>query len=270
MAPARSNTKSVLMFVASLGTAALILNSQGSALNVEAAPLSRLLSFAPPMAPSLPSPTYPEVSETEEQQLYPVRMRPSLGRVRIRKLREHYRRIEPVEDEIPYLLHQQPDQQRMHPISVSHSTSPSQQQPQQQQQQRQQQQQQGVTGGWSRYSDDRTLEGHAVLDDDDDDAGNELLDTEADGLLQLVVEEEEIDDSMDEEIFEEDDTDLSKDIPSTNETGSSGGGGSGRRVVDVDDDRWRSAMIHKLSRVAVLTRKEALATDKTLRLETRA
>lgn len=34
------------------------------------------------------------------------------------------------------------------------------------------------------------LEGHAILDDEDDDAGNELLDTEFDGLLRPDADDE--------------------------------------------------------------------------------
>ncbi|KAF9311946.1 hypothetical protein BG003_006789 [Podila horticola] len=54
-----------------------------------------------------------------------------------------------------------------------------------------------------------SLHGHAVLDDDDDDAGNELLDTELDGLLrpdeddtiegEAIEEEEEEDEQEDED-----------------------------------------------------------------------
>lgn len=53
-----------------------------------------------------------------------------------------------------------------------------------------------------------SLHGHAVLDDEDDDAGNELLDTEMDGLLRPdeddtiegeAIEEEEEDDEQEDE-----------------------------------------------------------------------
>ncbi|KAI1299085.1 hypothetical protein EDD11_006505 [Mortierella claussenii] len=49
---------------------------------------------------------------------------------------------------------------------------------------------------------DRTLEGHAVLDDEDDDAGNELLDTEADGLLRPDADDE-INGTLEGQVLEE-------------------------------------------------------------------
>ncbi|KAF9538933.1 hypothetical protein EC957_006018 [Mortierella hygrophila] len=49
---------------------------------------------------------------------------------------------------------------------------------------------------------DRTLGGHAVLDDDDDDAGNELLDTESDGLLRPDADDE-IEGTIEGEVLEE-------------------------------------------------------------------
>ncbi|KAF9315260.1 hypothetical protein BG003_003216 [Podila horticola] len=71
------------------------------------------------------------------------------------------------------------------------------------------------------------LEGHAVLDDEDDDAGNELLDTEFDGLLRpdaddeiedtiegqdLVEEEEEVEMFEDEENQDDGVEDLEVDV----------------------------------------------------------
>ncbi|GJJ70452.1 hypothetical protein EMPS_02801 [Entomortierella parvispora] len=62
---------------------------------------------------------------------------------------------------------------------------------------------------------DRTLEGHAVVDDDDEDAGNELMDTEADGLLRPDADDElegtiegqilEVEEGEEDVFFEEDD-----------------------------------------------------------------
>ncbi|KAF9293535.1 hypothetical protein BGZ74_011658 [Mortierella antarctica] len=56
-----------------------------------------------------------------------------------------------------------------------------------------------------------SLNGHAVLDDEDDDAGNELLDTELDGLLRPdeddTIEGEAIEEEEDEEEDEQEDED---------------------------------------------------------------
>lgn len=73
-----------------------------------------------------------------------------------------------------------------------------QQQQQQQTQPQQPQQQASPLDTWS----DRTLNGHAVLDDDDDDAGNELLDTESDGLLRPDADDE-IEGTIEGEVLEE-------------------------------------------------------------------
>jgi len=80
---------------------------------------------------------------------------------------------------------------------------------------------------------DRTLEGHAVLDDDDEDAGNELMDTEEEGLLRPDADDElegtiegqvlEVEEGEDDVSFEEDDSlELEREVikPATVVTGN--------------------------------------------------
>lgn len=55
------------------------------------------------------------------------------------------------------------------------------------------------------------LEGHAILDDEDDDAGNELLDTEFDGLLRPDADDEIEDTIEGQDLVEEDDDEESQD-----------------------------------------------------------
>ncbi|KAK3825500.1 MAG: hypothetical protein J3Q66DRAFT_327902 [Benniella sp.] len=245
----------VLVLLLSLGTATLI---QGP-VNVDAAPISRLLSAPPPSPPSLSSLAYAELSETyqphpqEEQKALPlvIQAQPSLGRVQIPRLRDRFQtqRLDVVRDITSYLLHQQ-YQQELTPTPFSptpvRSALP----------QQHSQQQMEKVDGWSWHSDDRTLEGHAVLDDDDDDAGNELLDTEAEDTLQLDMDDE-IDGMMDDDMFEEEVDGI--DLGGDGETAERGRRGA--------DEVWKG-MIHKYSEVAGLTRKEALLTQRVHRLAT--
>ncbi|KAG0032533.1 hypothetical protein BGZ81_010685 [Podila clonocystis] len=52
------------------------------------------------------------------------------------------------------------------------------------------------------------LEGHAVLDDEDDDAGNELLDTEFDGLLRPDADDEIVDTIEGQDLVEEEEEEV--------------------------------------------------------------
>ncbi|KAF9111743.1 hypothetical protein BGX27_004468 [Mortierella sp. AM989] len=99
---------------------------------------------------------------------------------------------------------------------------------------------------------DRTLEGHAVVDVDDDDDGNELLDTESDGLWGPDADEE-IEETIEGEILEEEDygqDDRDDGVDMDQDEG-----------LDLDDEVWKG-VIHKLSTVAGLSRKEAMANSR--------
>ncbi|KAF9904675.1 hypothetical protein EC991_002422 [Linnemannia zychae] len=57
----------------------------------------------------------------------------------------------------------------------------------------------------------RPIGGHAVLDDDDDDAGNELLDTESDGLLRPDADDE-VEGTIEGEVLEEEEDDDEEEV----------------------------------------------------------
>ncbi|KAG9073039.1 hypothetical protein KI688_000821 [Linnemannia hyalina] len=195
--------------LALLASALVALIAYGPALQAEAAPIDRLLALIPSSqqhngdsAPLQPPP------------------QPSLGRAQIRPIGQRQPSFRPSAEhstgpsssQIPldtsasvwYLLHQaqqrqQLQQQKMQSIlSVRIQQQQQQLQQQTQTQQPQQQQQASPPETWS----DRTLGGHAVLDDDDDDAGNELLDTESDGLLRPDADDE-IEGTIEGEVLEE-------------------------------------------------------------------
>ncbi|KAF9359427.1 hypothetical protein BGX26_012327 [Mortierella sp. AD094] len=99
---------------------------------------------------------------------------------------------------------------------------------------------------------DRTLEGHAVVDEDDDDDGNELLDTESEGLWGSDVDDE-IGGTIEGEILEEEDYEEHDDKDGVDMDQD--------EMLDLDAEVWKG-VIRKLSMVAGLTRKEAMANSR--------
>ncbi|KAF9191698.1 hypothetical protein BGZ50_009228 [Haplosporangium sp. Z 11] len=159
----------------------------------EAAPIARLFSFIP---------STEQIPQAIEPDLLPP-PQPSLGRTQIRPIQR------------PARLTSSPYSSDSLPSAAGSGSAPSvwymlHQRQQQQQQQSQQPmapirsfQTQGAQHSHDSWSG-RTLEGHAVIDDDDDDAGNELLDTEVDGLLRPDADDE-IEGTIEGEVLEEGD-----------------------------------------------------------------
>ncbi|KAF9154051.1 hypothetical protein BG015_001993 [Linnemannia schmuckeri] len=153
-----------------LASALIALIAHDFLLQAKAAPIDRLLALIPS------SSTHHNQQFNDNSTPLQPPPQPSFGRVQIRPIGQRQpssrpssgRSTGPSSSQIP-----------------SSDASASQQQLQQQTQ-AQQQQQASPPETWS----DRTLGGHAVLDDDDDDAGNELLDTESDGLLRPDADDE--------------------------------------------------------------------------------
>ncbi|KAG9320029.1 hypothetical protein KVV02_002449 [Mortierella alpina] len=193
---------------ASLAIIASIISliSYGPALEVEAAPIDRLLSF-------ISSSQSQHQELPTDTQLLQTPPRPSLGRAQIRPIQ---REAHPPFSNTPptsssssassssssshpssyesstavwYLLHRQQQGQQQQPLQPpAIPTNPQEPQPQSTDE----------SNSWSY----RTLNGHAVLDDDDDDAGNELLDTEADEFLRPDADDE-VEGTIEGEVLEE-------------------------------------------------------------------
>ncbi|KAK3815987.1 MAG: hypothetical protein J3R72DRAFT_47573 [Linnemannia gamsii] len=190
------------------------------ALHADAAPIDRLLALIPSSSTFHNNNNQQQLDDSTPLQLPP---QPSLGRAQIRPIgqRQPYfpsdrsvgssssSRIPSDDDSsatVWYQLHQAQQRQQLHQQKMQSILSVRiQQQTQQQQQQQQTQQQQQPPQLPSNWSD-RTLGGHAVLDDDDDDAGNELLDTESDGLLRPDADDE-IEGTIEGEVLEEEEED---------------------------------------------------------------
>ncbi|KAF9141193.1 hypothetical protein BGX30_005299 [Mortierella sp. GBA39] len=149
--------------LALLASALIALIAYGPALQTDAAPIDRLLALIPSS----------QQHNGDSAPLQPP-PQPSLGRAQIRPIGQRQPSFRP---------------------STDHSTGPSSSQ---------------IPSDTSasvwyllhQTWSDRTLGGHAVLDDDDDDAGNELLDTESDGLLRPDADDE-IEGTIEGEVLEE-------------------------------------------------------------------
>ncbi|KAG0248553.1 hypothetical protein BG011_010141 [Mortierella polycephala] len=188
----------------------------------EAAPIARLFSFIP---------STKQIPRAIETELLPL-PQPSLGRAQIRPIQRPAR----LTSSSPYSSDSLPSL----PSASDSESAPSvwyilHQRQQQQQQQPQQPiapirsfQTQGPQHSQDSWSG-RTLEGHAVIDDDDDDAGNELLDTEANGLLRPDADDE-IEGTIEGEVLEEegDEADESDDMDDDDEMGEAWDGVIGR------------------------------------------
>ncbi|KAF9398759.1 hypothetical protein BGX21_007299 [Mortierella sp. AD011] len=96
---------------------------------------------------------------------------------------------------------------------------------------------------------DRTLEGHAVVDEDDDDDGNELLDTESERLWGSDIDDEIDGEILEEDYEEHDDKEDGVDLDQD-------------EILGLHTEVWEG-VVRKLSMVAELTRKEALANRQT-------
>ncbi|KAG0008585.1 hypothetical protein BGZ80_003281 [Entomortierella chlamydospora] len=99
---------------------------------------------------------------------------------------------------------------------------------------------------------DRTLEGHAVVDEDDDDDGNELLDTESEGLWGSDVDDEIEGEILEEDYEEHDDKEDKEDGVDLDQD----------EILGLHTEVWEG-VVRKLSMVAGLTRKEAMANSRT-------
>ncbi|KAF9564317.1 hypothetical protein EC968_004590 [Mortierella alpina] len=190
-----------LVFIVSIIT----LISHGPALEAEAAPIDRLLSF-------ISSSQSQHQELPTEAQLQHTPPRPSLGRAQIRPIQRAA--PQPFSHTPPSSLSSSPSSSSSsHPSSYESSAAVwyllhRQQQGQQQQPLQRpaiptkpkepQQPSTDESNSWSS----RTLNGHAVLDDDDDDAGNELLDTEADEFLRPDADDE-VEGTIEGEVLEE-------------------------------------------------------------------
>ncbi|KAF9923846.1 hypothetical protein FBU30_006105 [Linnemannia zychae] len=204
-----------------LATVYVVLIAQSSDLLVEAAPIDRLLALIP--ASSTYYKNHQTIDNSNTLQPPP---QPSHGRAQIRPIGQRYPSVRGSLSQIPssdpsttvwHLLRQAQQQQQIQQQKMQSILSVRIQQQQKQQTPTEQ------SPHPSPYTPDiwldRTLGGHAVLDDDDDDAGNELLDTEFDGLLrpdaddeiegtiegEVLEEEEEEEEMHDKEIYEYDD-----------------------------------------------------------------
>ncbi|KAF9283689.1 hypothetical protein BGZ88_010353 [Linnemannia elongata] len=194
--------------LALLASVLIALIAHGPALQAEAAPIDRLLALIPS------SSTHHNQQPNDDFAPQQQQPQPSFGRAQIRPIGQRQPSSRPSADrstgtsssQIPasdtsasvwYLLHQAQQRQQLQQQKMQSILSVRIQQQQQQTQQPQQQQASSLET-WS----DRTLGGHAVLDDDDDDAGNELLDTESDGLLRPDADDE-LEGTIEGEVLEE-------------------------------------------------------------------
>ncbi|KAG0284217.1 hypothetical protein BGZ96_011386 [Linnemannia gamsii] len=169
--------RSSLVFLASALVAFI---THGPVFQAEAAPIDRLLALIPS------SPTHRSQQLNDDSAPLQQPPQPSLGRAQIRPIGQRH----PLFPSRPSDRSAEPSfSSSQIPSSDSSASplSPAQQQPQA-----------PPSETWS----DRTLGGHAVVDDDDDDAGNELLDTEADGLLRPDADDE-IEGTIEGEVLEE-------------------------------------------------------------------
>ncbi|KAG0371809.1 hypothetical protein BGX24_001151 [Mortierella sp. AD032] len=145
------------------------------ALHADAAPIDRLLALIPSSSTFHNNNNQQQLDDATPLQLPP---QPSLGRAQIR----------PIGQRQPYFPTDRSvgssSSSRIPSDDDSSATPPQ------------------LPSNWS----DRTLGGHAVLDDDDDDAGNELLDTESDGLLRPDADDE-IEGTIEGEVLEEEEED---------------------------------------------------------------
>ncbi|KAF9417583.1 hypothetical protein BGZ76_004508 [Entomortierella beljakovae] len=103
---------------------------------------------------------------------------------------------------------------------------------------------------------DPTLEGHAVVDEDNDDDGNELLDTEPEGLWEELYIEEEFDGTIEGEVLEEEvlEEHYGGNVDIDHEDDDD-------EDMNLEDEAW-SDVIRRLSLVATLSRKEAVANSR--------
>ncbi|KAF8928819.1 hypothetical protein BGZ58_009366, partial [Dissophora ornata] len=108
---------------------------------------------------------------------------------------------------------------------------------------------------------DSTLRGHAVLDDEDDDAGNELLDTETDGLLRPDADDE-IEGTVEGEAFEEEEEDEDEDEDESDDEEDEDMEDEYMSMTSLEEqynasmatDRLWKGMIHRLSSAVGLNR----------------